>query len=180
MSDPADARRAKRITILARSNGISNGTIGVLALAISLYARDLVSVLASLGLCGGAMLEIFGSVRAARHDAMTPRFLVASQVASLLSVLGLALRCTAALSPALVLTWLPESYRETVLMLYPGPGEAEAYLRTGLRLTLGAVVLVAALFECGMAAYYASSTAVFLRLSSGKIPRHLDGDAPLQ
>jgi hypothetical protein len=66
---------------------------------------------------------------------------------------------------------MPESYRETVLMLYPGPGEAEAFMRTGLRITLGAVVLVAGIFECGMAAYYASTTAVFLRLSTGKTSR---------
>jgi hypothetical protein len=171
MSDPADARRAKRIMILARSNGISNFTIGLLALAISLYTRDLVSVLASTGLCSGAMLEIIGSVRASRHDARTPRFLVGSQVVSLLSVLCLAIRCSAALSPELVLTWLPESYRETVSMLYPGPGEAEAFMRTGLRFVLGAVVLVAGIFECGMAAYYASATTVFLRLASGKTPR---------
>ena len=171
MSDPADARRAKRVMILSRSNGISGITIGVLAAAISLYARDVVSVLASLGICTGASLELLGSVRAARHDPLTPRFLVASQVVSLLSVLCLAIRCTAAFSPEVVLTWLPESYRETLLMLYPGPGEAEAFMRTGLRVTLGAVVLVTGIFECGMAAYYATSTAVFLRLSPGKTSR---------
>ena len=166
MSDPADLRRAKRIEILSRSNGISGASIGAVVVIASLVARDLPSVLASLGICAAAALEITGSFRAARHDPVAPRLLVASQALSLLSLLALLVRCTIALNPSTLLGWLPESYSETVLMLYPGPGEAEAFLRTGVRFALGLVAVVAALFEIGMATYYATSTGLFLRLAA--------------
>lgn len=171
MADPKDVQRARRLVIVSRSNGISGFSIGTLAVILSVVARDLPSVLASLGICAAASLEIAGSFRAARHEPVATRFLVASQAVSLLSLLALLIRCTIVFSPATLLTWLPGSYRESILILYPDPGEAEAFLRTGIRFTLGLVAVVAAIFETGMATFYASSSGLFLRLSAGSPPR---------
>lgn len=166
MADPKDIRRAKRIVIVSRANGISGASLGAIAAILSLVAGDTGAAFASLGICAAGALEIAGSFRAARHDRLAPRFLVASQAVSLLSLLALLVRCTIALDPSTLLAWMPQSYAETIQVLYPGPGEAAEFLRVGARFTLGLIALVAALFETGMATYYASSAGLFLRLSS--------------
>jgi len=164
--DPADLKRAKRIVILSRSNGVSGASLGAIAVILSLMAGDSIATFASLGICAAAALEITGSFRAARRDRHAPRFLVASQAVSLLSLLALLVRCTIALNPSTLLEWMPQSYAEMIQVLYPGPGEAAEFLRVGVRSMLGLIALVAALFEAGMATYYASSAGLFLRLSS--------------
>jgi len=168
MNDPADLRRAKRIVIVARTNGVSGITMGVLAITASLFARDALATVASCGICAGAALEILGATRAARHDPQAPGLLVASQVVALTSVLSLVLRCAVAFSPSVALGWLPVSTRETITLLYPDPVEAGAFMRIGLRVVLGSVALVATLFEGGMAIFYGTSKGLFERLASSK------------
>lgn len=139
--------------------------MGVISLGVSLFARDLWSAIASLGICTGAAIEVLGAGRAARHDASATRFLVASQLISMASVLALILRCSVAFSPAAAVAWLPASTREAIQLIFPDPGEADAFLRLGVRVALGCTAIVVTLYEGGMAAYYGSSGHTFDRLS---------------
>jgi len=171
MADPLDLRRAKRIVIVSRSNGLSGASIGAIAVTLSIVARDLPSILASLGICAAASLELAGSFRAARHEPDAARFLVASQAVSLLSVLALLIRCTIVLNAAMLLASMPVRWRESILIIYSAPGEAEAAVRVGMRFTYGLLAVVAAIFEIGMATFYASSRGLFLRLAAAEMNR---------
>ena len=170
MAEVADLRRARRIVIVSRSNGFSSATIALSVLVASIIARDAIAIAASLGVCAGATLELTGSFRAARRDAIAPRLLVASQAVALTSLLCLIFRCTVVVSPQAVMSWLGASTRETIQTIYMEPGEADRFVLSSVRIVLGVVAITAALFECGMALFYASSARVFRRLSSSRPP----------
>jgi hypothetical protein len=64
------------------------------------------------------------------------------------------------------MSWLPASTRDTLSILYPDPGEADAFLLKGVRIALALIALVAVIFESGMATYYATTAGTFRRLAS--------------
>jgi hypothetical protein len=168
MIDPADLKRVRRVTILSCCNGVSSLSVAALAVILSLTARDMPSVFASLGFCTAATIELLGSARASRRDPTATRFLVASQAVSLVSVLALIIRFTVAINAATLLRWMPAMWSESVLVIWSEPGEAEAAIRIAARITLALLAFVTAIYETGVATYYATSAGAFARLAAAR------------
>lgn len=166
MGNQTDLKRARRIVIVSRTNGTNGALIGFLALVVSFVARDSLAVIASCGLCAGGLIELLGSIRAARHDRSAPRFLVASQCVALASVLTLAVHFAIIFSPAAALAWMPEHFSRFIMSRIPDPEEARMFLGLFFKLAMGCLALVALLYEGGMAIFYRSSKTVFDRPTS--------------
>lgn len=165
MVDQRDVRRARRVVILSRSNGLSAATMALIALAAAIALGDPYAGVAALGLCTGAALEIAGSFQASRRSPAAPRTLVGSQLVGLCSLIAFLTRCIVTFPAEYALVWMPASLRELLLMLYTGPGEAEWIALRSIRITLAGLAVVAALYEGGLAFFYARSGATLQRLA---------------
>jgi len=172
MVDQRDMRRARRIVVVSRSNGVSAAMMALIALAAAIALGDPLAGIAALGLCTGAALEITGSLQASRRSLAAPRTLVSSQLVGLCSLIALLMRCIVAFPVEYALVWMPASFRELLLMLYTTPGEAEWITLRAIRVTLAGLAVVAVLYEGGLALFYARSAATFQKLAEGDRDRH--------
>ncbi|MFT3828189.1 MAG: hypothetical protein QM691_00635 [Opitutaceae bacterium] len=151
------AQCLQRLLAVARFDAISLAVVAAPAALIALVLREwfAATVGAAVALCG--WLEWSGQRHLARGRPTGLVRLIAAQLLCLAAILLYAYRLAGQVRADHILQLLPSFTREQLFLLFPDADSAGAFLLLVQRLMVGAIVLVAVIYQGGMAFYYLRS-----------------------
>lgn len=175
MSARSPAQRLQRLLAIARFDAISLVVVAAPAALIALVLREwfAAAIGSAVALCG--WLEWSGQRRLAHGRPEGLVRLIAAQLLCLATILLYARHLASQVRADHILQPLPSFTREQLFLLFPDAESAEAFLLLVQRLMVGAIALVAVLYQGGMALYYLRSRRVIHALLAAPPPL---GDTP--